>query len=121
MHDIMPPVGAGAQLIQSYGATGFRIGNVQYDTAVLVTPTATIAWSGALTLDALEPILADHPEVLLIGTGTQHRMLPPELRQALKNRAIATDTMNTGAACRTFNILLGESRRVAAAVMLPTA
>ena len=121
MQDIMPPVGAGAQLIQSYGAGGFRIGNVDYASSVLVTPMATLAWSGLLTLEALQPLWdADvPPEVLLIGTGARHRMLDATLRAALKARLIGLDTMDTGAACRTFNILLGEGRRVAAALMLP--
>lgn len=121
MQDIMPPVGANAQLIQSYGASGFRIGNAQYDQPVLVLPTETVRWNGELTVEALEPVLAATPavEVLLIGTGKRHEMIPPALRAALKARGLGVDTMDTGAACRTFNILLGESRRVAAALTLP--
>ncbi len=121
MQDIMPPVGADAQVIQSYGAGGFRIGNVAYESHVLVTPTATIGWSGELTLAALEPVLATVPlpELLLVGTGARHEMLDPALRAALKSREIGVDTMDTGAACRTFNILLSEGRRVAAVLKLP--
>ncbi len=121
MQDIMPSVGADAQLIQSYGAEGFRIGNVQYDSPVLVMPTRTVAWSGALTMEALALVFdaVPMPEVLLIGTGARHEMLPPDIRMALKARGLGVDTMDTGAACRTFNILLAESRRVAAALMLP--
>lgn len=121
MQDIMPSVGANAQLIQSYGASGFRIGNAQYEHAVLVLPTETIRWNGELTVEALEPVLAATPavEVLLIGTGKRHEMIPPALRMALKARGLGVDTMDTGAACRTFNILLGESRRVAVALLLP--
>lgn len=120
MQDIMPPVGAGAQLIQSYGPAGFRIGNAQYDTHVIVTPTVTYAWNGEFTLEALAPALGG-TEVLLLGTGPRHELVSPELRKALRAREIPTDTMDTGAACRTFNILLGESRHVAAALLLPTA
>lgn len=124
MHDIMPPVAANAQLIQSYGAGGFRIGNAMYMSPVLVTPAATFAWSGALTIEALAPLLpqpgdAEPIEILLLGTGARHEMLAPALRAALKARGLGVDTMDTGAACRTFNILLGEARRVAAALMLP--
>ncbi|MES2984980.1 MAG: Mth938-like domain-containing protein [Pseudomonadota bacterium] len=121
MQDIMPPVGADAQLIQSYGPAGFRIGNASYTTPVLVLPATTVAWSGELTLDALTPILESDPatEILLIGTGARHEMVPAELRQALKARGLGVDTMDTGAACRTFNILLGESRRAAVALLLP--
>lgn len=121
MQDIMPPVGADAKVIQSYGAESFRIGNAVYDASVLVTPTEVFSWSGELTREALEPILNSDPmpEVILIGTGARHTMLNPPLRAALKARELGVDTMDTGAACRTFNILLGEGRRVAAALMLP--
>lgn len=122
MHDIMPPLAANAQLIQSYGPAGFRIGNAEYATHVLVSPTETIAWNGELTIEALKPVVEAEPkcEVLLIGTGARHEMIAPELRRALKEQGLAVDTMDTGAACRTFNILLGESRRVAVALLLPT-
>lgn len=121
MQDIMPQLGADAQVIQSYGADSFRIGNVTYDTHVLVTPTHVFPWTGELTLEALAPILDSIPlaEVIIIGTGPRHTMLNPQLRAALKARELGVDTMDTGAACRTFNILLGEGRRVAAALMLP--
>ncbi len=121
MQDIMPPLGANAQLVQSYGVDGFRIGNVVYNTHVLALPEATVAWSGDWSLDALAGILTliPLPEVLLIGTGARHAMIPTAFRAVLKARGIGFDTMDTGAACRTFNILLGESRRVAAALLLP--
>ncbi|MFB2604999.1 MTH938/NDUFAF3 family protein, partial [Rhizobium phaseoli] len=56
-------------------------------------------------------------EVLLVGTGTELRRLPEELKQALKARGIASDPMSTGAAVRTFNIMLAEQRAVAAALI----
>lgn len=116
---MMPPPGANAQVIQSYGAAGFRIGNTPYDTPVLVLQTTTVSWSGALTMEAFAPLLVPEVEVLLIGTGARHEMVDPALRQALKARGVAMDSMDTGAACRTFNILLGEGRKVAAALKLP--
>lgn len=121
MHDIMPPVGANAQLIQSYGVGGFRIGNANYDAPVLVAPEKTFAWNGEMSIAALEPLLSMEPatEILLIGTGARHEMIAPELRRALRERGIGVDTMDTGAACRTFNILLAEGRRVAAALRMP--
>lgn len=121
MQDITPPLNANAQLIQSYGVGGFRIGNAEHTSHVLVLPSATVAWSGELTLEALAPLLDVIPptEVLLIGTGARHEMIAPELRRALKAHEIGVDTMDTGAACRTFNILLSESRHVAAALRLP--
>lgn len=121
MQDIMPPPGVNAQVIQSYGASAFRIGNVLYSHAVLVMPEQTLAWSGEWTEAALSPLFSALPplEVLLIGTGKRHEMLDPALRAVLKRHGLSLDTMDTGAACRTFNILLAEGRRVAAALRLP--
>ncbi len=120
MQDIMPPVGAGAQLIQSYGSAGFRIGNMQYATHALVLPTQTTPWNGEMTMEGLAHVLTADPaiEVLLIGTGARHEMIDLSLRSALKACGIAMDSMDTGAACRTFNILLGEGRRAAVALRL---
>ncbi len=120
MQDIMPQLGAGAQLIQSYGGDGFRIGNVMYNSHVLVTANATMPWNGEWTLESLAPLLANGPlEVLLAGTGARHTLLSPTFRHALKEHGIAVDSMDTGAACRTFNILLGEGRLAAVALRLP--
>lgn len=121
MQDIMPPLAAGAQVIRSYGPAGFRIAGVDHASHVLVTASATVAWNGELTPEALAPIFSASPavEILLIGTGTRHEMLDPTIRKALKERGLSIDTMDSGAACRTFNILLGESRNVAAALRLP--
>ena len=120
MQDIMPQLAAGAQLVQSYGPQGFRIGNVDHTTPVLITPKVTYPWNGELTIEAFAPFLTSDPrlEVLLVGTGLRHVMLPASLRAELKNRAIAVDSMDSGAACRTFNILLSEGRRVGAALQL---
>lgn len=121
MQNIMPPVGAGMQLIQSYSAGGFKIGNVLHQSAVIVTPHTTLEWSGALTIEAMHALFGVAPpiEVLLLGTGLHHEMVSPELRRGLKEHGITVDSMNTGAACRTFNVLLAEGRRAAAALRLP--
>ena len=120
MQDITPPLGMTAQLIQSYGPTGFRIGNADYTTHVLVLPNVTVSWNGEWTVEALEPLLsaAEPTEILLLGTGARHEMIAPELKKALKERGVSVDTMDTGAACRTFNVLLGEGRRAAVALRL---
>jgi uncharacterized protein len=54
---------------------------------------------------------------LILGLGPRFLMVPAELRQALKGHGIAVEAMDTGAACRTFNVLLAEDRRVAAALI----
>ncbi len=69
--------------------------------------------------NSLSPVLTADPavEILLIGCGPRLVPVPGDLRSALRARGIGCDAMDTGAACRTFNILLAESRRVAAALI----
>ena len=71
------------------------------------------------TLESLAAIteVADTIEVLLLGTGTQFLMLRPALREALRNAGLAAEAMDTGAACRTYNVLLAEGRQVATALI----
>lgn len=72
-----------------------------------------------LTLEHFDKVLADAQdiEVLLIGTGDGMRVLPKELREAFRQAGISVDPMSTGAAVRTYNIMLLESRAVAAALI----
>lgn len=123
--DITPKLDDTAQLIQSYGPAGFRIAGVDYAGSVLVTALLTSEvpqrQAEQLTVESFERLWNFDPplEILLIGTGKTHEMLPPELKKALKARGIGVDAMSTGAAARTFNILLAEERRVAALLLLP--
>lgn len=71
-----------------------------------------------LTVANLEPVLAEQPELLVLGTGWAQRLPPRELMFALARRGIGLEMMDTPAACRTFNILIAEGRRPAAVLML---
>jgi uncharacterized protein len=121
------------QTIQSYGDGGFTVSNVRYDGSVAILPFRTQAWSPPATptdlgeadlqliLDELEAV-TDGVEILLVGWG---KSAPPPavlepLRARLKPLGVSIDGMDTGAACRTFNLLVGESRR-AAALMIAVA
>ena len=68
---------------------------------------------------AIEAIVALEPEVVLLGTGPQQVFPPVSARAALLRRGIGVEVMNNAAACRTYNLLAGEGRRVVAAIMLP--
>lgn len=122
--DVTPVVPAGRQLIQSYGGGGFTIAAVRHEGSVLVLPQRTRRWSvtafADLSADSLAP-LADAdpaPEVLLLGTGRRFAMIDPRRRQDLRARyGVAVECMDTTAACRTYNVLLAEERRVAAALI----
>jgi uncharacterized protein len=114
------PLG-GRQLIERYGAGGFRVSGVVFAGPVLVFPERTMLWENpAPTLDGLAPIIAEGGiELILLGLGKHGAPAAPALRVALKARGIAVEAMDTGAACRTYNVLLAEDRRVAAALLPP--
>ena len=71
----------------------------------------------ALTEADFNLILTFQPEVLLLGTGSQHRFAHPRLYRALSNAGIGVEFMSTPAACRTFNILMAEDRKVVAGIL----
>lgn len=71
-----------------------------------------------LALEDLADVLARKPEIILFGTGWQSQLPPRELVFALARQGIGLETMDTPAACRTFNILLGEDREVAAVLII---
>ena len=112
--------------IRAYGAGGFRIAGAHYTSAVLVYPEGVcpltlVDMNGFGAAFAQEIADIDpRPDLLLVGTGEATELLPNEARRILRGAAIAVEMMATGPACRTFNILLGEGRRVAA-VLLPIA
>jgi len=114
-------------LIDGYGPGRLRIGGVPYGRPVLVLPGGVHDWpvAGAAELARgnLAAVLALSPpiEILLVGCGAHALLLPPALRQDLRALGLKLDAMDTGAACRTYNILLAEDRRVAAALIPPPA
>ena len=120
---ISPAVPANRQLIQGYHPDGFRIAGIEHKGSVLVLPERTLAWPvqapDRVTPESLAPIVAAAPavELLILGLRSRFLAVPAELRQALKDRGIALEAMDTGAACRTYNVLLAEERRVAAALI----
>jgi len=111
------------QVIQSYGNGGFRISNVAHQSAVLVMPKLTLPWPVAAMSEAsfagLAPLFADgrRCEILLFGSGPRGLPLASGLRQQLREIGVVADIMDTGAACRTYNVLLAEGRLVAAALL----
>ena len=122
--DISPVDFEGRNIIQSYGNGKFQINDKQYDHSVLVLPDQIIPWSpidiNNLIVDDFKKVLTVGPivELLLLGCGKTTWFLPLPLRDELKELGLVLEPMDTGAACRTFNVLLGENRRIAAALML---
>ena len=122
--DLTPVVSAGRQVIERYAPSGFRVAGVIWRGPVLVFPEETKPWTAAeaaaITSDSLQPVV-DHGgvQILLLGLGSRMAMISHELRTSLRQSGIVIEAMDTGAACRTFNMLLAEERRVAAALIPP--
>ena len=122
--DLSPVDFEGRNIIQSYGNGKFQISDKKYDHSVLVFPDQIIPWSpidtSNLIIDDFKKVLTVGPivELLLLGCGKTTWFLPLPLRDELKEMGLVLEPMDTGAACRTFNVLLGEDRRIAAALML---
>lgn len=122
--DVTPLIPEGRQIIQGYAAGSFKVSGVSYAHPVIVTPLQTWNWDikGAFSelresdFDDLTSMAKDL-DVVLLGCGARGEFFPPKLRDALKQKGIIVETMDTGAACRTYNVLMAEGRRVAAALM----
>ncbi|GGE44811.1 membrane protein [Agaricicola taiwanensis] len=109
--------------IDAYGNGGFRFGGMSHRGSLLCLPSGMHAWPvgdfGALNLAAFDKVIAEAGEIghLLVGTGSTIRPLPPALLERLKAAGVNAEPMSTGNAARTYNILLGENRKVAAALI----
>lgn len=122
MFDISTALATGTVLISGYGKAGFTIAGTRYEGTLLISGANVVPSSVQVVADitvgyiaALVSGMDPMPELLLIGTGQKHEFLPPSLRSAFKQElSLSVDTMDTGAACRTFNILASEGRPVAA-------
>lgn len=117
MNEVTP----GDRRIDAYGAGGFRVGETRHEGAVLILPDLCIAWEVGTEIDlaslASVIALAGEIDLLVIGVGAEVADIPPPTRAALDTAEIGVEIMTTGAACRTFNVLLSESRRVVAALL----
>jgi uncharacterized protein len=117
-----PVITPGRPYIERYGPGGFLVSGTVFTGAVLILPDAARIWPVATMVevapDSLKAV-AEHGgiEILLLGCGQRMQMVPRLLRDALREVGIGIDAMDTGAACRTYNVLVSEQRRVAAALL----
>lgn len=109
--------------IDGYGNGGFRFAGMSHRGSLLCLPSGMHAWEASsaveITLANLQPVfdVADQIDVLLVGLGTDVTGFDKSIRQALRDRNIIVEAIATGGAVRTYNILLGESRAVGAALI----
>jgi len=122
--DVTPRISEHNSVVQSYGDGRFKISGDYHEGAVIVLPDRVMSWRAesleTVDADSLSALLSvePRPEILLLGSGDRQAFLPPARRQRLKDGlGMAIDCMDSGAACRTFNVLMAEGRRVAAALL----
>ncbi len=102
--------------IDGYGPGFFRVGGKRIDGAVLVLPTGVATWGGFEdTTTLLEQV--GEIDVLFVGTGAEIAHPPKDFRMKLEDAGIGVETMASPPACRTYNVLLSEGRRVAVALL----
>jgi uncharacterized protein len=122
--DVTPLIAEGRQIIEGYGDGRFRISGEAHAGPVIVFPDRTLSWNltdpEGLSLEHLEAVFAAEPpvEILLFGCGERMTFVLPSLKAEIRARGPVLEAMDTGAACRTYNVLLTEERRVAA-VLIP--
>lgn len=123
MADLSAGFVPGQHGIDAYGQGGFRFAGMSHRGSILVLPTGVHAWmvEDPRVIDAgsMAPLFAlpkGSVELLLVGTGTDLIPLAAPLRNRLREAGVRFDPMATGAAARTYNVLLGEGRRVATAL-----
>lgn len=121
--DISPLVPAGRQIVKGYGDGGFTIAGTRWEGSVLVFPERTLSWAprdvAGLSEADFAPLLEleERPRILLLGCGPRMVPVAVPLRLALRAAGITVEAMDTGGACRTFNVLVTEDRSVAAALI----
>jgi len=113
----------GRHQLDAFGGGGFRFADMSHRGSVLVTPAGIRIWPvtrfADITPESLQPVLdeAESIDFLLIGTGNDIAFIPSVLRDRFRQAGITIEGMATGAAARTYNVLVGEDRRVAAALI----
>jgi uncharacterized protein len=114
---------AGKNIFTGYGSTYVLINHRRYERSLIVGPDFIEDWlpHNFEDLEAahFESLLKLEPEVVLLGTGKQTRIPPASIMRPLIGKQIGLEVMGTFAACRTYNVLVSDERRVVAALLLP--
>ena len=122
--DVTPVIPEGKQIIEAYGDDSFTLNGTRYEGSIAIVQDWVYHWQpkdyDAVSADDFDALFqADPlPEMVVIGCGQDFRPMPREWRQRFRAAQVPVEMMDTGAACRTYNILLGEGRRVAALLIV---
>lgn len=120
--DITPLVPTGKHIITSYGGGGFKINSTSHNGNIIITDDCVKSWNIGQFEDVNTESLVNifkntNTEILIVGCGSTHIRVTKELQNAFRQVGISVEVMVTGAACRTYNVLLGEGRNVSAALV----
>lgn len=114
--------GAGQNLFSGYGRGYVAVGSRRYESSVIVSADAVTSWQVGnferLTAADFGFVAALKPEIVIFGTGTAQRFPSRELTRTLAATGTGLEVMDSRAACRTYNILAAESRKVVAAILV---
>jgi uncharacterized protein len=110
-----------SNVIRRYGESDLWVGDTRHVSSVIITANAIVPWQATRVDDLkptdLDPILALDPELILLATGREQRFPPPPVLYHALTRHVGIEVMNLGGACRTYNVLIGDGRRVALAAL----
>jgi uncharacterized protein len=111
----------GANTITAYGDDYVKVNGERRDGSIIVTAEAVRPWApatfDALCADDFQPLADLGVEIVILGTGPRQRFPHPRLTSSLAKARVGVEVMDTKAACRTFNILVAEARKVALALV----
>ncbi|SNS28242.1 Uncharacterized conserved protein, contains Mth938-like domain [Noviherbaspirillum humi] len=114
------------QTVTAYEPGSVEVNAVRFAHSLIILPeTQPVAWPvtsfDALTVESFQQIDTLGPEVVILGTGERQRFIHPRLTKPLTSRQVGVECMDNAAACRTYNILMGEGRKVALALIFEQA
>ena len=113
---------SGQNMFTGYGPGYVVVNNVRHEKHIVVTADQVMEWSienfEALSAETFSSLLALKPEIVLLGTGSALGFPAPALSRQLAPSGIGLEVMDTRAACRTYNILIAEGRKVLAAILV---
>jgi uncharacterized protein len=113
---------SGKNLFTGYGDGFVAINGTRHETPLLVTSERVVHWNVAsfasLTADAVGELIAQRAEIIILGTGASLLFPPPEVARRIAAAGVGLEVMDSKAACRTYNVLTAEGRRVLAAILI---
>ena len=119
--DVTPVISEGKKVIKSYGSGLFKVNEDEYNSSIIISSDNVIKIAAKSLEDLTQDSFSDFPEdieILLIGGGENHPPIRNDLIDFFRKKDINIEFMGTGAACRTYNVLLSEERSVAAALII---